>query len=373
MKITLIGTLPPIKGISEYCIELANSLSKEMKIDFINFKSIYPNFAYPGGTKEYDKEFRIQPNKNLEIRNILAWYNPFSWIKAGLTLKGQVVHINWWTYYLFPVFFTILLLCKIRGKKVIFTVHNVVSHESGKIDITCSAIIYKLADHLIVHSDQNKKTLIRKFGINKNKISEIPYGPLTFYNKKKITKSEARRYFKLQKNQKVILYFGTIRKYKGLDILLKAFRLVLDEKPNTILIVAGENWINWDPYRKLINKLKLNKNIILNLNYVPTSKIKYYFTAADLVVLPYTSFDSQSGVGNLALAFNKAIIVSNVGGIPKLVNDKKRVFNGSINDLVTKIINFIKESNLKKKREEKNFNQSWKEIALKTIKLYKDL
>ncbi|MFH1827607.1 MAG: glycosyltransferase family 4 protein [bacterium] len=375
VMVTLIGTLPPIKGISGYCIEQASSLSKKVVVEFINFKSIYPEFLYPGGTKEFDSEFTIRADRKLQIRNILTWYNPFSWLKAGLTLKGQIVHINWWTYYLFPIFFTILIFAKLRRKKIIVTIHNVVSHESGKIDIFCSKIIYGLADHLLVHSSRNKKSLVQKFKINKDKITEIPYGILTVYNRKKITKQRARKYFNLNKNQKVVLYFGTIRKYKGIDILIKAFSEVKKQVKNVKLLIAGECWTNWNTYDKLIKGLNLERNVIERIKFIPTSEVKYFFTAADLLVLPYSYFESQTAVGILGLTFNKAMVVTNVGGLPELIKNKDCIVEPkNPNELAKAIVKVLKNEKIQKELEKDSSDlvkkYSWDKIAKRTIILY---
>ena len=287
--ITLIGTLPPIKGISGFCIEQANYLSKKLKVEFHSFSSIYPEFLYPGGTKEYSKVFTIKENKNLKIKRILTWYNPFSWIYVGLTNQGDIVHINWWIYLLFPVFFTIVTLSKLRKKKVILTLHNVIAHESNFLDKLFSSIMYRISDVLLVHTENNKETLIKQFKINKNKI---------------------------------ILFFGTIRKYKGLDILIKAFAQVIKTIPEAKLVIAGKNWVDWKPYEKLIINLNLKNKVITHIRYIPSEEIQYYFTASDVVVLPYTHFDAQSAVANIAEAFNKPIIASSVGGI----NDSSNIY-----------------------------------------------
>ena len=319
-SVSLFGTLPPIKGISEYCIEQANCLSRKLKVEFNSFSSIYPELLYPGGTKEYSKVFSIKENKNLKIKRILSWYNPFSWIYVGLTNQGDIVHINWWIYILFPVFFTIAILSKFRGKKIILTLHNVIAHESNFLDQLFSSIMYRIADILLVHTESNKETLTRKFKINKNKIDLIPYGPLNFFKTKNISQSEAKKYLGLKDKNKIILFFGTIRKYKGLDILIRAFAKVLKNIPNARLLIAGKNWIDWSPYQDLIVKLNLHDKIISHIKYIPSEEIQYYFTASDVVALPYTHFDAQSGVGNIAVAFNKPIIASSVGGIKDLPN-----------------------------------------------------
>lgn len=378
MKITLVGTLPPIKGISEYCIEQTRSLSKKVDVEFINFKSIYPEFLYPGGTKEFDPEFIIQPNKKLQIRNILTWYNPFSWLYAGLSLQGDLLHIHWWTFYLFPVFFTIAACTKIRRKKLILTVHNVVGHESGMIDVLFSGLMYRMADAFIVHSNVNRRTLMKRFLISPKNVSIIPYGSLTFYNRQSITKRMARKYFRLRNGQKVVLFFGTIRKYKGVDILIKAFRYVVDRNPQAVLIIAGKNWIDWKPYQMLISKLHLHDNIIIHLKYIPTSKVAYYFRACDLVVIPYTKFDSQSGPGNIALFFKRAMVVSSVGGLTDLVRDTNVIVKpDDTNELANAIIYSLKNKNMQKILENDTRYisrvRNWDRISTQTICIYKQL
>lgn len=379
MRVTFVGTLPPIKGISEYCIEQTKGLSKKIKVDFINFKSIYPRFLYPGGsTKEKNEIFQKEENKNFKIRNMLAWYNPLSWIWAGLVSKGEVVHFHWWTFYLFPVFFTAVLLSKARKKKIVCTVHNILGHESGEIDKILTNWIFKLPDHFVVHSEANKKQLKKIFRIEDKKISIIPHGTLSFYKEKKLTKEEAREKLGISNQDKVILYFGNIRKYKGVDVLIKAFANIKQEVSNAKLIIAGKNWIAWQSFQGLIDKYNLSKDVILHLDYVPTPEIQYYFTAADLVVLPYLYFESQSGPGNIALAFERAMVVSNVGGLPDLVKEKNVVVKpGNVNQLAQAIIKVLKDDGFRKKLENdsKELSQkySWDKIAEKTISLYKQL
>lgn len=317
-SISLFGTLPPIKGISEYCIEQANCLSKELKVEFHSFSSIYPEFLYPGGTKEYSKVFFIKENPNLKIKRILSWYNPFSWIYVGLKNQGDLVHINWWTYVLFPVFFTITILSKLRGKKIILTLHNVIAHESNFLDRLFSSIMYRVADILLVHTESNQEILIKKFKISKNKIDLIPSGPLNFLKTKNISQSEAKKYLGLKDSNKIILFFGTIRKYKGLDILIRSFVQITKTFPEARLVIAGMNWVTWSPYQDLIIKLRLFDKVISHIKYIRTDEIQYYFTAADVVVLPYTNFGFQSGVTKIAEAFDKPVIASSKQ-LPKLI------------------------------------------------------
>jgi len=377
-EITLIGTLPPIKGVSDYCIQQTKQLSKKTNVLFYNFKSIYPELLYPGGkTKEKDPIFRFEKNSSLEVKNILAWYNPLSWIFVGLNTKGKIVHFHWWTFFLFPVFFTIALIARFRKKKVLCTIHNVISHESGVIDKILSKLIFSLPNHFIVHTKVNKKQLNGFFKIPEEKISIIPHGIYDFYCDKKISKIEARKNLNIPINAKALLFFGNIRKYKGLDDLVIAFKEARKKIPGLFLIVAGKSW-NSEAEKKLKESLGGITEKVLFLDYVSSSKIKYYFEATDIVILPYKDFAAQSGPGNIALGFKKPLIVSDTGGLPELVLNKNFVFNaGNTKQLAEKIcLAFSKKSvldSMVKNSIELRKKFSWESISTQTLKLYNEL
>jgi len=375
-QVTLIGTLPPIKGISDYCIEQVQSLSKRIRIDFINFKVIYPEFLYPAGTKEKnDETFKVNLNENIKVRELLAWYDPFSWIWTGLSIRSKIVHFHWWTFYLFPVFFTVVLCSKLRGKKIVCTVHNVLGHESGVLDRVLTKLIFRLPAHFITHSKSNRDQLQDFFKIEKRKVSVIPHGTYSFYKDGVVAKDRARKKLSLLKNDKIILYFGNIRKYKGIDILIRAFAGVKKRIPRVKLMIIGKNWIDWRPFQNLIDKYSLNNDVITYLNYVPSSTVKYYFCVCDLVVLPYLEFEGQSGPGNIALSFRKPLVVTNVGGLPELVKDENVVVNsGNMEELANVIVNVLKNSGFRKKLESDSKKlakeHNWDVIAERTTELY---
>jgi len=378
IKVTLFGTLPPIKGISDTCLNQTRELLKYSKIDFIGFKAIYPEFLYPGGTKDKSGLFQIDKHYNLKIKNILTWYNPISWIKAGLSVQSKIVHFHWWTSFLFPVFLTILLINKSRKKILICEVHNVLGHESILLDKFFNKIIFNLADCFIVHSKRNKKQLGKHFAIDSQKIKVIPLGALNLFSGKKISKRQARKQLNIPFNNKLVLCFGNIRKYKGIDVLINAFVSVVKEIPDAKLLIAGKNWFNWAPFHQLIKKCHLEKNIITHLKFISFSRTNIYFTAADLVVLPYLKFEAQSGPGRIALAFRKAMVVSNVGGLPDLVREEKAIVEaGDTNGLTRAMIRILKNDNYRKKLENDSGKlaqkYSWDKIAEKTIILYKSL
>jgi len=377
-RISMIGTLPPIKGVSDYCIELSQSMSKYIDVDFISFKKIYPEFLYPGGTKDTDKNFKIEENKNLKIRNLITYYNPFTWAWAGLSAKSKIVHIQWWTSVLAPIYLVIFLFLKLKRKKIILTIHNIIGHETGLLDKIITKIIFSFPDILIVHSDKNIEQIKDIFYISDNRIVKIPHGIYNFYKNTNISKTEARTKLKIKQNIPVVLSFGNIREYKGVDVLIKAFSVVKKELPDALLVIAGKCWIDWKDNEKLIEKYSLKKDIITFLDYVPMSDVKLYFESCDLVALPYKEFEAQSGPGNIALAFHKPLVVTNVGALPDLVKNKKCVLEvNDIKGIANQMIKILKDKKLAKElsKESKELCKdfSWEGIAKKTIKLYEGI
>lgn len=378
MKVTMIGTLPPIKGISPYCTELLKALSKHAEVEFIGFKSIYPDFLYPGGTTFQDDKYEMPKVENAKIRNMLTWYNPLSWLWAGLTVKGDIVHAQWWAHPLAPIFFVTLSIAKLGGKKIVVTVHNVQPHEKNRTNEFLNSVIFRLADSFIVHSEENKKSLSRIYNVNFDQISVIPHGTLTPVAIRGITKDAAREFLNIPVNKKVLLFFGIIRDYKGLDILLKAMAQITKKHDDVILLIAGKPWEDWSKYQKIINENILEQHIIKKLDFIPPSEVEYYFSASDLVILPYKYFDSQSGIGALALPFKKPMVVTNVGGLSDFVKDEVAIFQpNDEKDLAKKIIQLLGNENLLKdlSKDSENLSKkySWDKIAKEALKVYTEM
>lgn len=378
MEITMIGTLPPIKGVSDYCIEQTRELRKKVRVKFYNFSAIYPEFLYKGGgTKETDPVFTAGGSSNLSVHSTLAWYNPFSWIAAGLGAEGKIVHFHWWTFYLFPVFFTSIGIARMRSKKIVCTVHNVLSHETGAVDKILSGIIFFISDKLIVHTRNNREQLIAHFKTKPEKIEVIPHGIYEFYRDKEISKKGARKKLSIPAGAKVMLFFGNIRRYKGLEDLIAAFRQSQQEVKGLYLLIAGKPWGKGleAEVRGSLSGVSRKK---LSLGYIPSSEIKNYFSAADVVVLPYKDFAGQSGPGNIALAFEKPLIVSNAGGLPELVLNKGVIFDaGGAGALARKItLVFSRKgmlASLSADSARLRRKYSWANICRATLNIYNKL
>ncbi len=379
MKVTMIGTLPPIKGVSDYCLEQTRELARLVDVDFISFARIYPEWLYPGGsTTEIDSVFRVEAVEGLKVSCPLKYYSPVSWVRAGLSSKGDIVHLHWWTAALAPVFLICLLPVKLRHKPVVITVHNIVGHESGFADVLASRLVLSLGDRLIVHSTRNVDRLRTVWRGDEAKVSVIPHGVYTFYRDEVVDRAAARRTLGLDTSDRVVLNLGNIRKYKGIGTLLRAFSEVARRVPRAKLVLAGECWVDWSPWQSIIRENGLTDRVVAHLHYIPSSQIKYYMSAADLVVLPYDQFDSQSGPGNIALGFGKPLVVTNVGGLPDLVRDRRQVVNaGDCWALAETIAEMLEDSSWLERASLDSQalarELSWSSIARQTVSLYQCL
>lgn len=372
INVSMLGTLPPQKALSSYCLGLATALDAAgAQLFFYSFSSLYPAWLHPSKETQEDPTFRKIDARSLTVSTLLTWYNPFSWIKAGMTLKTGIFHAQWWSLPTLPAVISMIYLAKRKKIPVIVTVHNVMPHEGSVLFDWASRLIFQLTDHLIVHTKHNKKTLICQYQINSNRISVIPHGPLTVF---KTGTRNFRQHRQFSEKEKIVLFFGTIRRYKGLDILIHALSKVKKTLPAR-LVIAGSLWEPWDRYENLIRQLSLTDDVIKLIGYVPSDQVGSLFSAADLVVLPYTHFDSQSGVGAAAIAFHLPMIVTDTGGLPDLVSDPECVVPCSDSNLLAeKIVNILSNETLQKKlkNDARKIEKmmSWERIAEQTLSLY---
>jgi glycosyltransferase involved in cell wall biosynthesis len=376
--VTLVGTLPPLKGNAYYCANLALELSKNTQVDFISFRKLYPSFFYPGGETDNDEHFKISGNANLSLHRLITYYNPISWIRAGLLVRTKIAHLQWWSIPIAPIYLVILIILKLRKKKIVFTVHNVVPHEPTIVDKLLTTTVLRFGDAFIVHSTENIGTLSKLFDIHKNNIFLVHMPVHNMYGGESIVKAAAREQLDLANDRKVVLCFGNIRDYKGIDDLIRAFGNIAEAEPTAILLIVGQLWGSWRKYEKLIAELKLSDRVQTVLNYIPMSEVKYYFAASDIVALPYKRFDAQSGVGNIALAFGRPLVVTQTGGLPDLVNDNRALVEPeNPAHLADAIIAILADrelyEKLSKDAERLAEKHSWHAASDKTIDIYRSL
>jgi len=376
MDISVLSSYPPLRGMSKYSAALVRAMPTNVTVEALGFKSMYPKFLYPTDTT--DDSLKLLDQENIDERSFMAWYNPLTWLYAGFSFEGDVLHVQWWTYVLCPVFATVMLAAKIRRKPIVTTVHNVSPHEKSTLQRIADKIVFALSDEFIVHTESNKQQLTKT--VNKQ-INVIAHGILSpDVQLRGLNKQQARKQLKLQEGDKVVLFFGIIRDYKGVDVLLEAFTNVRKQLRQAKLIVAGKPWTgeSWETYRAMIEKHGLEASVVEKIGFVPEDEIEPLFVAADVVVFPYKHFDAQSGAASMALSFGKAMIVSNVGGLPELVSDKRAVVDsGHSAQLASAIEYVLSDAKVRAKLEMDSqrlaSNLSWETIGARTSQLYSQI
>ncbi len=324
-KIIILGPAHPLRGggITTFNERLAKQFQDEgHQTTIYSFSLQYPGFLFPGKSQFTDKPAPA----DLDIHTRINSVNPFNWISVGKELKNlkpDIVIVRYWIPLMGPCLGTILrILKKNKHTKIICIADNMVPHEKRFGDRSFTRYFIKPVDAFIIMSEK-VMTDLRAFTINKPALL-IPH-PMYDNFGEKISKEEARKKLAISNEQKILLFFGFIRKYKGLDILLDTLK-ILKDSPLPIthcqLLIAGEFYEDRISYDEQITKLGIKNSLILRTDFIPDSEVKNYFCAADVVIQPYRNA-TQSGVTPLAYHFEIPMIVTNVGGLPFMVPDNK--------------------------------------------------
>ncbi len=381
MKVTLISAFYPQKSISVYSDHLTRSLAaNDLPLELVNFKNLYPEWLYPGGAIDEERKNCRYDSGNCVEKRILAWYNPFSWLDAALTATGDIIHLQWWTHILFPVYFTILLVNRFTKKRpAILTLHNVTPHEQRGLGAILTGVLVRMCDKIIVHNEQNKSQAISLYRIKTDDVAVIPIGvydsqlpPITG------SRAEIMDKLALDPSKTYCLFFGSIRPYKGLDVLLKAWSQVIKNDPSSRLIIAGTVWGSWDIYQGIIDELDLAPYIVKKLYYIPAEEIARLLTVADVVVLPYRRFDASSGLVKTALALTRPMVVTAVGDLAEIIGDRRFIARpGDSGDLAGKLSFALSDKTacleLTRKLNEYKEKYSWSRAAAAHRRLYDTL
>ncbi|MBL7746599.1 MAG: glycosyltransferase [Chitinophagaceae bacterium] len=342
-KIVIIGSAHPFRGggITTFNHRLTKELLKEgHDCEIYSFSLQYPSFMFPG-TSQYTDE---PAPENITIHSVINSINPFNWIKTGRRLKKlkpDLIIVRFWLPLMGPAFGTILRIAKKnRHTKIICLADNVIPHEKRAGDKLFTKYFLKPCDAFVVMSEKVKKDLEQ---FEKKKPVILQPHPLYDNFGEIVSKADARNFLKLPTEEKIILFFGFIRKYKGLDLLLEAMADERIKKADIKLLVAGEFYEDEKAYREQITRLGIEEQLILKTDFIPDSDVKYYLCAADAVVQPYRNA-TQSGVTPLAYHFEKPMVVTNVGGLPALVshNEAGLVVEPTAASIASGILEFYK-------------------------------
>jgi glycosyltransferase involved in cell wall biosynthesis len=315
-KVVIIGPAHPLRGgLASFNERLARQFQLQgFEVTIYTFSLQYPSFLFPG-TTQYSSE---PAPADLKIKVTINSINPLNWLSVGNELKNKkpdLVVVRYWLPFMAPSLGTILRRVRSNGfTQVVCIADNVIPHERHTGSDMLTRYFIKPI-HSFITMSQKVMNDLRQFT---NKPAQVAVHPLYDNFGEKVLKGEARKQIGLAAEEKIILFFGFIRNYKGLDLLLKA---MADERIKTSgikLLVAGEFYENRKQYDDLINELDLHKQLILRTDFIADSEVKYYLSAADFVIQPYRDA-TQSGVTPLAYHFEKPMLVTNVGGLPDMV------------------------------------------------------
>ena len=318
-KVIIIGPAHPYRGgIANFNNSLADAFFKNGDdIEILSFKLQYPSFLFPGKTQFESSD----PPKNIKIKSIINSINPFNWFNVAREINRKnpdFVIIRYWLPFMGPCLGSIARLLN-KKIKILAITDNIIPHEKRFGDFFLTKYFVSSCDAFVTLSASVLEDLTQ-FTKSKNK----KFTPHPIYDTfgEKIDKSVAKKNLELNINDKYLLFFGFVRKYKGLDLMLHAMSDQRIKDLGVKLIVAGEFYDNIDFYLDLINELDINSNIILKSDFIDERDVKNYFCASDMITQTYRTA-TQSGVTQIAYHFERPMLVTDVGGLAEIVPHKK--------------------------------------------------
>ncbi len=323
MKIALVTVAPPYRGgIALHSAILYQHLSANHKVNCYNFSRQYPNFLFPGKT-QLEKG---TPAVDIKSERCIDSVNPLTWLAtANKIIKSNpdVVIFRYWNPFFAIMMGKIARKIKRKVKKVncIAICDNIIPHERHLVDNILTKYFTKSMDSFIVMSGEVERDL-KKF-LNNPKYLKL-YHPVYNVFGNSMEQEDARNLLGVEKKY-IILYFGYVREYKGLDILIKSTAILKKKMDNFRVIAVGESYEGNEKYRNLITDCGVNDVFTWISEYVPDNEVAKFFSAADVVALPYRTA-TQSGITQIAYHFNKPVVVSSVGGLPEMVIDGESGF-----------------------------------------------
>lgn len=320
-KIVLVGPTYPYRGGNALFMSyLYKALITEFDVEFINYSVLYPQLLFPGKTQydESQEHFDRVPSKRmLDSRNPLTWKKTADYINS---LNPDLIAIDWWQPYFGPCLRGVTTFIKKELKpRILFITENVISHEARWIDGFLTRMGLHHADRFLALSKSVVETLEPMAKGRKIFRSELPvFGHYSKPDNLDVAAEKERLGF--GKDDTVLLFFGYVRNYKGLDILIDAFAELATKHPDYKLLIAGEFYDNPAPYLNQIKKHSIDHKIKVINKFIPNEQVASFFTLSEVVVLPYRSA-TQSGILNIAYGYEKPVVITEVGGLSEFVDD----------------------------------------------------
>lgn len=363
-KVIIIGPAFPYRGgIANFNNSLAkgfNDCGADVKV--FSFSLQYPTFLFPGKTQYEEGE----GPKGIEILSIINSINPFNWFKVARMVRKEnpdYVIIRYWLPFMAPCLGTIAKLIR-KKTKVLAITDNVIPHEKRIGDNLLTKYFIKSCDAFLTLSSSVLSDL-KKFTDTEEKIF-IPH-PIYDSFGEIVEKSRAKESLNLDKDGKYLLFFGFVRKYKGLDIMIDVMANQRIRDLGVKLIVAGEFYEDQEEYISQINYLGISDSIILRTDFIPEQDVKNYFCASDMITQTYRTA-TQSGITQIAYHFERPILVTNVGGLAEIIPHNKVGYVCNINtkEIADSIIDFYcnnreEEFHINTKKKKKQF--TWEKLV----------
>ncbi len=323
MKIVILGTAYPYRGgLAAFNERLARQFQSEgHDVEVWTFTMQYPSFLFPGKT-QYSSE---PAPENMTIKRCVHSLNPLNWLRVGRALRRMApdkLVCCYWMAFFAPCYGIIERIVRKNGKtRCIALVHNMLPHEPSLLDKMMAPFFVRSTDGFVALSESVVKDIDRVEGKHKGPRKPKTFNPHPVYDHygEKMSKTDACAALGLDADKDYMLFFGLVRAYKGLDLLLDAMAVVKDELPALRLLVAGEFYEDEDKYRRQIASNGLADCVLLRNEFISDADLRKYFGAASLVVQPYRSA-TQSGVTQVAFHFEKPMLVTNVGGLGEIVH-----------------------------------------------------
>ena len=344
MKIAILGTAWPYRGgLAVYNERLARQFAAEGDdVTIYTFTLQYPSFLFPGKT-QYSSE---PAPKDLTIIRSLNSINPFNWLKTGRAIRKlapDILIIKFWLPFMAPCLGKVARMARRNGKtRVVSILDNIIPHEHRPGDRLFGRYFTRSVDGFVAMSDSVLEDL-SQFDTSKPRV--FCRHPLYDNFGAKTSREESLKFLGLDPGQRYMLFFGLIRDYKGLDLLLRAYADSRFREMDVKLIVAGEFYSGSEKYFELEKELGLEGMVVWKSDFVPDSEVRYYFGAADIIVQPYKSA-TQSGVTQIAYHFEKPMLVTDVGGLAEIVPDGKvgYVVQPNENKIADALVDFFEKN-----------------------------
>jgi glycosyltransferase involved in cell wall biosynthesis len=320
MKFCVIGPTYPFKGgISHFTTMLVEQLRVRHEVDFISFRRQYPRLLFPGNSNpdpsnhvlHCDCEYLLDP------MNPLTWFRAFRRIRRT---KPDVLLLQWWTPFWTPTLAVLSTLVKRYTRvRILFLCHHITPPDGGPFDFALARTVLSRGDEFIVLSESDYTDLRRALPQARIHLTMLPTSEA--FSQNPLPRDQARRQLGYQADDRLLLFFGFVRRYKGLSYLLRALARVAEEL-DVRLLVVGEFWESEDGYQAVAEELGITHRVRMVNRYVPNEEVGLYFSAADVVVLPYLEA-TQSAVIQIAFGFDLPVIATGVGGLPEMLQHGK--------------------------------------------------